>query len=581
MSLVGSLEDLGLTDILQIVSLARKSGRLLLRSGSEGGRIVLYEGLVRAAAVKGECEDLRGLLVDGGFVSPGDFERAAACADREELTLADAVARESGLAPEHLDSLRREQVERAIMRMFLWRSGEFSFEVRDEVDPEDVDLLLPSGINTQYLAMEATRMRDEGLSLDPLSNASLESDEDPVFSGESGAEGGDWPESPETASVAETIAMAAVRDLDERESGETGIEAGSGAGEASSGNAPEQIAVEQTPAGAPVEVAVQVTQPPRAKPVVAMDEDLSALEWFKAAVGALAPRVHIFQRVDLGVERIRQYLARGVVPLVVAAPRLLESSADPAWLARLRSLAPGIRVLALVQPDDSEDAGRAFDGVLERPGAISPEPESWSTHEPLAHSLRSALEDLPEAPVRPTTPPMPAFRASLDRLRAISDRMRDPSGSTDVLSLVLGFAAEQFSRVAILVIRDDLALGMARRGVAVEGGEGAGADSLQLRIRDLPELLLEALESRRGVCGGLGTAQGDLAEWLGPERPREAYVGPIESGGRVAALLYADHLPELKPIGDTVALEIVLHEAGLALDRAVLERALADAEASA
>ena len=32
MSLVGSLEDLGLGEILQIVSLSRKSGRLLLRS---------------------------------------------------------------------------------------------------------------------------------------------------------------------------------------------------------------------------------------------------------------------------------------------------------------------------------------------------------------------------------------------------------------------------------------------------------------------------------------------------------------------------------------------------------------------
>ena len=40
MSLVGSLEDLGLGDILQIVSLSRKSGLLLLRSDDGEGRIV-------------------------------------------------------------------------------------------------------------------------------------------------------------------------------------------------------------------------------------------------------------------------------------------------------------------------------------------------------------------------------------------------------------------------------------------------------------------------------------------------------------------------------------------------------------
>ncbi len=69
-----------------------------------------------------------------------------------------------------------------------------------------------------------------------------------------------------------------------------------------------------------------------------------------------------------------------------------------------------------------------------------------------------------------------------------------------------------------------------------------------------------------------------LAVLLGNAIPGEAYVAPIESGERVVALLYADNLPGGEPIGDTSALEVVLHEAGLALERAVLERALAEAE---
>ena len=72
MSLVGSLEDLGLEDILQIVSLSRKSGRLLLRSSEGEGRIIFEQGLVRAAFLKGDPEDLRGLLVSGGFVDAED-----------------------------------------------------------------------------------------------------------------------------------------------------------------------------------------------------------------------------------------------------------------------------------------------------------------------------------------------------------------------------------------------------------------------------------------------------------------------------------------------------------------------------
>jgi hypothetical protein len=64
---------------------------------------------------------------------------------------------------------------------------------------------------------------------------------------------------------------------------------------------------------------------------------------------------------------------------------------------------------------------------------------------------------------------------------------------------------------------------------------------------------------------------------LGDRPPAEAYVAPIESGGQVVAVLYADNLPGDAPLGDTSALEVVLHHAGLALDRAALERALAEA----
>jgi hypothetical protein len=39
--------------------------------------------------------------------------------------------------------------------------------------------------------------------------------------------------------------------------------------------------------------------------------------------------------------------------------------------------------------------------------------------------------------------------------------------------------------------------------------------------------------------------------------------------------LYADNLPGAEPLGDTSVIEIALHEAGLALERALLQRALA------
>jgi len=556
MSLVGSLEDLGLADILQIVSLARKSGRLLLRSGNDAGRIVLCEGAVRAAVIKGEGEDLHSLLVASGLISEDDFERASERAGRDGQPLRDAVVEVAGLARERLEALRREHVEQAIMRMFSWRDGEFSFEVREEVDPEDVELLLSNGINTQYLAMEATRLRDEGGAAEGGTGALLDLDDMPVFSGESSEPA---PPIATEASYVDTVALAAARAVGEDETEPVG---------------PSEVALPLQPTVADES---PLATDRLTRPVVALDGDLNGLEWFKACASRRASRVHIFQHVDLAVERIRQYLIRGVVPVVVAAPGLLAKTPDSPLLARLRALSPDVRVLALVPVGDAAPAD--YDAIIERPTSLSADRELWSQHEALADQLRRTLSGLAGSASRAPAPPGAASRAALDRLREVSDRMREPSGRHDVLSLVLDYAASEFSRVAIFMIRDDTAVGMARRGFdSLATSSQPGLEELELLTSELPEPFGAALAARQGVCGPLGPRRGEVADWLGGASPEEAYVGPIESGGYLAALLYVDRLPERRPIGDTTALEVVLHEAGLALDRSALERALADSE---
>jgi len=150
-----------------------------------------------------------------------------------------------------------------------------------------------------------------------------------------------------------------------------------------------------------------------------------------------------------------------------------------------------------------------------------------------------------------------------------------------VLNLVLEFAAESFGRVAMFMVRDDVAVGIAQRGLPAAGGPG-DEEFRELRVSlDEPAWFRTAIES-----GEAHTAppqdEGDRRLWamLGRSAPGQAHLAPIESGGHVAALLYADNLPERSPIGDTTMLSIVLHEAGLVLDRALLERALAEAESA-
>ncbi|MEE9607812.1 MAG: DUF4388 domain-containing protein [Myxococcota bacterium] len=555
MSLVGSLEDLGLADILQIVSMARKSGQLELRSEAGEGRIFLEDGLIRAAVLKGEPEDLRGLVVASGALSEADFEVAAQRARNRGVPLAEELAACDGLSAERLDELRREHVERAVLSMFSWHSGEFSFEVREGVDERYAELLLSQGLNAQYLAMEATRLGDEGAELAEERVAAVEEalpggDAGLMFSGEP---------TPEAAEPSRKSAA---------------------------------------PEAAPEAKAAAASRP---APLIAIDPDLAVLEWLKAAVSGVFSRIHIFQRAESAIARVRQYLLRGDLPVVLVAA---EPPDDVARAGGVRGLVRRLKSQAALMPvfvmrdeggEDLSDLPEA-DGVLPRPLSRKvANPGRWNQLEDLAKTLREELSPwAANAGARPAsqaarpagTAPQSepgatgqdGFAARLNRLKNMSARLRDPNVGGEILSVILEFAAESFARVAIFALRDGVAVGAAQVGLERAGGPGDDALRELQFPADEPEWFRQVIDSGvplRAPPSGEGDRR--LADRLGDGVPAEAFVAPIERGARAAALLYADNLPEDRPIGDTTVLEMALHEAGVALERAWLKRALVEA----
>ncbi len=627
MSLVGSLEDLGLGDILQIVSLSRKSGLLLIHSEQGEGRIVFCDGLVRAAYVKGEPEDLRSLLVEAGFISAEEFDRAGELASERGVRVADVLPESTSLTAESLDSLRREQVERAVFRIFSWVAGEFSFEVRDEIDSRDCEILIPVGINAQYLTMEATRLSDEG-SNGEAEEEVAEADASPIsaadngpifFSGEAEPDAAPDFSSPvgvpEEANPTETFEPEAVSAEPEAawaepEAAPSEIEATSAEPE-SSGDA---VAAEDVLAFAAARseapemeleqpAATSVDAPPprptaslhgvAAASLIAIDPNLSTLEWQKLNLTDVFPRVHIFQNGESGITRIRQYLRRGEIPMVLvsidlASERVTGVDSLAEFIRRLKLLAPSMPVLvSRYEEARSEESIDAADAVLTGPDpALLANRKAWRNLKEEAERFRAEVTAWLKQPVQPTSDSNSAEQSSapgsadgsenLRTLRSLSDRIRDPANHGEVLKLVLQFAAESLSRVAMFMVRDEVALGIAQIGLPRGGGpEDAELREIELNVSEV-EWFRQVLGSRSSICSPV-TGDGDraLAQRIGDREPAQAYVAPIVSGGRVVALLYADNLPGAEPIGDTSVIEIALHEAGLALERALLQRALA------
>ncbi len=335
MGLVGSLDDLSLADVLQIISLSQKSGVLELRSERGEGRLVFGKGLVRCAFVTGKPQDLKSLLVGGEFVDEAEFEKARTDSQSSGITLDEALAKTAKLSPERLDSLRRANIEGAVLSMLRWSSGEFSFEIREDVD-DDTDLLLATGVNAQYLAMEATRLEDERQRPTPARDVGSDT-------------------------TADAGRARAAREGDDGDADAGATQPGDGGrserDDGSSWTGVDPIEGVSTPRDEPL-------------PLVVIEPDLHALEWIRDALVEEFPRIHIFQRSELGVDRIRQYLGRAEIPLLVLsfdapADRLTGARNARELARRLKRQNPRMMIL-MIGEEGRMDSGDRAEGVVVR-----------------------------------------------------------------------------------------------------------------------------------------------------------------------------------------------------------------------
>jgi hypothetical protein len=304
-------------------------------------------------------------------------------------------------------------------------------------------------------------------------------------------------------------------------------------------------------------------------------------------------RVHIFQHTQQAVSRIRQYLVRSEPPVVLISPDIevdrMAGIKDPGdFVTRLKSQSPRLVAIWLrEQGNDVQARLGPADGTVTRPerNQLRRAADPAERDEAQIAFARQVHLELDAALTQAKTPPPFTERRkdispnTLRQLRDATRALTEASSRGEVLPLVIRFAAELFERVAMFMVRGDAVVGMAQQGLRSAGGP----DDESLRQVELSgqgsSWFRTVLETRHPVRSG-PTDGGDytLAALLGNSAARQAYLAPIESSGQVVAVLYADNLPSQAPLGDTEALEVVLQHAGLALERAVLERALAEAE---
>jgi CheY-like chemotaxis protein len=557
MNLVGNLEDLGLGEILQIVSLSRKSGILTLNGIKGEGEIVFHQGEVVRAVSPEFRENLADLLLRNGSVDTATMERALSMQERAGFKerLGTILVRHFHLPAETLEGVVREQITEVVCSFFGWAFGTFDFELQEHVELADsmendpMQFMPEQGVNSQYLALEGLRRLDEKRHrsvaaevVEPpppeISPPEKSAATTAIFPAEELSSSAEASLEPETRHVIVLVDdRASTREALTATLEACGYEVYPFAGGADS---PLMMLASLHRDGLRPTLLIDLIMPK-------MDGTgiMGGIELLELIQGNFAD-IPVLAMADCHYEDAERELRRMGFPLIMK-PRE-DQVGDPGLLNDFMSaLLPALKQL------------KSGPGATESRDNVN-----------LGDELRKEMGE----PASQSAPVVQSTGISL--LRGMLEELNDPALGGGIILLVLRFASEFMNRAVIFIVKRDRIVGLGQFGI--DDGSGK-ADSIvrNMKIpRDEESLFARVIESRLSVKvepdDGPWTRY--LLEKLGGEEPAEIFVGPIVSEGKVVALLYGDNLPGKRPIGDTDSLEIFLSQAGVAMEKTFLQRKL-------
>jgi CheY-like chemotaxis protein len=554
MSLVGNLEDLGLGEILQIVSLSRKSGVLSLHSKGREGRVFFRNGQVTQATSSAYRQGLGEILVRKGIIDLNQLKLALTIQEREAFRerLGSILIRCFSVPPNAIEEVVRDQIEKAVYSLFIWSDGTFDFDLQETSDAPDnirmdpMQFMLNEGLNPQYLAMEGTRLIDE-------QRHRGEPDKMDGGPGEFGDAKDD--------DVAFELFLAGLRRT---------------------------------------EVSQTVDRGART-PVVVVDDDAAMREALGFLITKAGFESFLYERSEDALIRVDSLCRNGRSPTVIVdliMPRMDGTGylGGAELLELVHSNFPALPLIALAEYQDPE-FDRALCGLgvslilkprrgeIADPGQLKRfneqflpvliNPRCGTTSDCGTFNLGEAIRfELGEAEA--AVPEQPVVRGSLALLKGMLSELNNPTQGGGIILLVLRYAAEFMNRAIIFMVKKDEIAGLGQFGVK-DTERSADALVRSLRIPRYGDTLFSQVIDRpfpQRIRPEENPGSRALCERLGGSVPSEVFLGPLISEGKVVAILYGDNLTVEGPIGETEGLEIFLDQAGLAMEKALLQRRL-------
>ena len=158
MGIRGSLKEASLPDVLQLLSMGKKTGCLSVTHRNSFGYIYFDKGRICYASIVNRRDRLGDVLIKTGVITQAQLDGAVAMQDkRRDKRLGELLVELGALTMEDLHGAIEVQIQEAVYFLFTWNVGTFNFEADAAPDPHDHVV----SINPESLLLEGARRLDE------------------------------------------------------------------------------------------------------------------------------------------------------------------------------------------------------------------------------------------------------------------------------------------------------------------------------------------------------------------------------------------------------------------------------------
>jgi len=158
MAIQGSLREASLPDVVQLLHLGRRTGRLSLADRQRHAAIWFEDGWIVHASITNRRDRLGEVLVKSGPVSQAQLEEALAVqVTQPGRRVGEILVGLGAIGREELQRFIRRHVAEGLYALFTWSSGSFTFDAGVRADPDEV----VDQYNPESILLEGARRVDE------------------------------------------------------------------------------------------------------------------------------------------------------------------------------------------------------------------------------------------------------------------------------------------------------------------------------------------------------------------------------------------------------------------------------------